>query len=283
MTQEINRSICWIDDRWRDKNEVTIPICDRGLSLGDGIFETILIYKGIPKLLTNHVNRMHKNASILNMDSPPSEAWLQPLIMDGISYASLENNNGILRLNWSRGNNIYRGIDIPSNTQKALKYRFWLEINSGNPCFQSITTTISRHEKRNQYSKLSSCKTFNYGQAIQAKIEAKLSGFDESLLLNTSDELCCSSSANILVLRQNEWITPPLTSGCLPGIMRQQGIDTGRVKEAKINKIPETGDKWLLINSLSCRPIRKINNYSLSTFSTPKEFWLSLINSKLAS
>ena len=52
------------------------------------------------------------------------------------------------------------------------------------------------------------------------------------------------------------------------------------IKEEKINHEPEPGDQWLLINSLSCRPIRKVNEYSLEILPNPKDFWLSLINSK---
>ena len=278
MTEDINNSICWIDGKWSHKNEPTIPICDRGVSLGDGIFETILIYQGVPKLLQNHINRMHKNASILNMDAPPSMKWIEPLIIDGMRYISLKNTNGRIRLNWSRGNNLYRGIEIPDEPEKRLKHRFWLEISSGEPVFESISTIISRNEKRNPYSKLSYCKTFNYGQAIQAKIEARLAGFDESLLLNTNNQICCGSTANLLVCRDNEWITPPLISGCMPGIMRQKAIDTGKVKEAEIGNNPKHGDQWLLINSLSCRPIYKLNEYTLPIFSKPEELWLSLIH-----
>ena len=277
MTETNHNSIGWIDGIWGPTNKLSIPICDRGLTLGDGLFETILIYKGLPKLLTSHLSRMRSGAAILKMAAPPSENWLQPLIEEGISRASLQNNNGILRLNWSRGNNLSRGINLSNTTTSQSQHRFWLEINSGEPSFQCLSSIISRNERRNPYSKLNHCKTFGYSQSIQARIEANLAGFDEALLLSYSGEICCGATANLLVHRHNQWLTPHSQSGCLQGIMRQQGINSGVVKEARINKMPEEGDKWLLINSLGCQPIHTVNQQSLKLFSNPKNFWLSLI------
>ena len=49
MTKFSSGSIGWIDGTWGSTEKLSIPICDRGLTLGDGLFETILIYKGLLK------------------------------------------------------------------------------------------------------------------------------------------------------------------------------------------------------------------------------------------
>ena len=110
---------------------------------------------------------------------------------------------------------------------------------------------------------MSYCKTFSYNQGIQARIEAKKAGFNDAILLNSQGEICCATSANILVKRENNWLTPPSNSGCLPGIMRQRGIELNVIKEALIEGTPKDNDEWFLINSLSCRPIHKINKKDL--------------------
>jgi branched-subunit amino acid aminotransferase/4-amino-4-deoxychorismate lyase len=70
----------------------------------------------------------------------------------------------------------------------------------------------------------SRCKTFAYTAAIQARREAERAGADDALLHNTHGELCCGTVANLLVHREGRWITPPLSSGCLPGVMRARAL-----------------------------------------------------------
>jgi len=276
MIKHKHEKLGWINGHWGLFKDLKVPINDRGLNFADGIFETILILNGIPQLLNEHLNRWEKSANILEMNPPPSKEWLIPLIEDGINRSQLNNVNGVIRINWTRGESKQRGIDI---SQTSL-HSFWLEIDSYQPNFESISTMISQTERRNSFSRLSYCKTFSYSQGIQARLEAKNAGFNDALLLNSHGEICCSTTANILVKRNNNWLTPKLNSGCLPGIMRQRGIDLNIIKETLIEATPKDHDEWFLINSLSCHPIQKINKKELKISTNPKEFWLSLLKSK---
>ena len=275
MIKNKSKKLGWINGHWGNFNDLKVPINDRGLNFADGIFETILILNGEPQLLDQHLNRWEKSARILKMNPPPSKAWIISLIQDGVKRACLNNADGVIRINWTRGESKQRGIDISQTT----RHTFWLEMDTYQPNFEPISTTISQTERRNAYSRLSFCKTFSYGQGIQARIEAKRAGFNDALLLNTHGEMCCSTTANVLVKRNNSWLTPKTNSGCLPGIMRQRGIDLNIIKETLIEGTPEENDEWFLINSLSCHPINKLNNKLLNVRTNPKDFWLKLLKS----
>ena len=275
MIKNKNEKLGWINGNWGIFKDLKVPINDRGLNFADGIFETILILNGVPQLLNEHLNRWKKSANILGMNPPPSREWLLSLINDGINRSQLNNLNGVIRINWTRGESKQRGIDV----SQTSRHSFWLEIDSYQPNFESISTMISHTERRNPYSRLSYCKTFSYNQGIQARIEAKNKGFNDALLLNTNGEMCCSTAANILVKRNNNLLTPKLVSGCLPGIMRQRGIDLNIIKEQLIQATPEDNDEWFLINSLSCRPIYKLDNKQLNVQTNPKDIWLKLLKS----
>ncbi len=276
MIENKNKKLGWINGHWGVFKDLKVSINDRGLNFGDGIFETILILNGMPQLVDEHLNRWEKSASILEMNPPPSKEWLTSLIEDGINRAQLNNINGVVRINWTRGESEQRGIDISQKNHHS----FWLEMDSYQPSFESISTMISQTERRNSFSRLSYCKTFSYNQGIQARLEAKNAGFNDALLLNNHGDICCSTTANILVKRNNKWLTPKSSSGCLPGIMRQRGIDLNIIKETLIEAKPENNDEWFLINSLSCHPIHKVNQKELNTSTNPKQFWLSLLKSK---
>ncbi len=168
MTENKKEKLGWINGHWGVFKDLKLPLNDRGLNFADGIFETILILNGIPQLLEEHLNRWEKSASILEMNSPPSKKWLISLIEDGINRAQLNNINGVIRINWTRGESEQRGIDISQTSH----HNFWLEIDSYQPNFESISTMISQTERRNSFSRLSYCKTFSYSQGIQARLEA---------------------------------------------------------------------------------------------------------------
>ena len=275
MTEYKKLKLGWINGQWGNFRDLKIPITDRGLNFADGIFETVLILNGKPQLINEHLGRWKKSANILNMNPPPSKDWLTTLIQEGIKRAELDKVNGVIRINWTRGTSEQRGIEI----NKASRHCFWLEMDSYQPNFKSISTIISQSERRNSLSRLSYCKTFSYNQGIQARLEAKNAGFEDALLLNIQDEICCATTANIIVKRKNNWLTPPSNSGCLPGIMRQRGIDLNVIKEKFIETTPVDDDEWFLINSLSCRPINQINNKKLRLKTNPKDFWLKLLES----
>ncbi len=281
MKSKNSKSIGWIDGKWNSINKLTLPLNDRGTTFGDGIFETILILNGKPQLLNNHLERWEKSAALLAMESPPTKQWLLPLINEAILRNNLNNRNcaGALRLNWSRGDRANRKINLELNQSDKNKCRFWLELNPISISFNSISTIISQYEQRNAKSLVSQCKVFNYTQSIMARNEANLVGSDDALLLSTNGEISCGTTANLIVKRNNQWLTPHLKSGCLPGIMRQQGINAGIIKETELKEKPQEGDEWMLINSLSCHPISKINNQNMQISIEAKQLWsLLLVN-----
>ncbi|HRQ90601.1 MAG TPA: aminotransferase class IV, partial [Bacteroidia bacterium] len=74
---------------------------------------------------------------------------------------------------------------------------------------------------RNERSPLAGLKTVNYGENIVALRAAREAGADEALFQNTRGELCEGTWSNVFVRVADRWLTPPLDSGCLPGITRQ--------------------------------------------------------------
>ena len=68
-------AIAWINDpapdgQWGSPNELTLPINERGLLLADGLFETVLILDGQPRLLAEHLGRWHHSAALLGLAKP---------------------------------------------------------------------------------------------------------------------------------------------------------------------------------------------------------------------
>ncbi len=271
--------IAWVHGHWGAPAELGVPLADRGLQLADGLFETVLVEAGRPQRLEEHLRRWRQGAALLGLADPPAQAWLMPLMEEAIARAGLAHSgSGALRLTWTRGDSDGRGIELPADSP-AARHRFWLQLSAITPAFDPCTVIISRHERRNAESRLSRCKTLAYGQAIQARHEARQAGAEEALLLSTDGSLCCGSTANLLVQRQGQWLTPPLASGCLPGVMRGRALELGLVAESRLEATAQPDDCWLLINSLGCRSLRRINGDDLRHLSPAEAeaFWRGLL------
>ncbi|MDC3171232.1 aminotransferase class IV [Prochlorococcus sp. AH-716-E13] len=267
-------NIGWHNDKWLDIKNIYISANDRGLKFGDGIFETVLIKNNKTVLIDEHIQRLENSSRIMNMSLNIDKSHLKEIINIGIKKLSLKNHQlGSIRINYSRGLNKGRSIRINKDQEKDYKNNLWLEFYLIKPNFSAISTFISQKEKRNQFSLINQCKTFAYNQSIQILIEANKKLFDDCLMLNTANELCCGSTFNILIKRNNTWITPRKESGCLQGIMVQKAIKLKIIKEALILPKFYNDDILIAINSLSCRQINRVNDIKFKTNFDPKYFW----------
>ena len=271
-------SIGWHKNKWLDIENIYISANDRGLKFGDGIFETILIKNNNPVLIDEHIQRLENSSKILNIGLNINKSYLKDIISLGIKKLSLRNEQlGSIRINCSRGLNEGRSIRINKNLQNNIS-NIWIEFYVIKPNFSPISTFISQTEKRNQYSLINQCKTFSYNQSIQVLIEANRKSFDDCLMLNTTNELCCGSTFNILLKRNNIWITPRKESGCLQGIMVNKAIKLKIIKEELILPKFYRDDILIAINSLSCRQINRVDNTEFLATFDPKYFWKLLYN-----
>ena len=272
-------SLGWYKDQWLDIDRILISAKNRGLKFADGIFETILIKKNKPILFNEHLKRLEKSSKILNINLKINKLTLRKLINEGIQKLSLKNDQfASVRINYSRGTNKGRTLTINSTLETKDLDNLWLEFYRIKPNFNPISVFISQTEKINEFSLINKCKTFAYNQAIQVLTEANEKSFDDSILLNTSGELCCGSTFNILIKRNNQWITPRKESGCLEGIMVAKALKLKIVREELISPEFQNDDIIIAINSLSCRQIYQINDLKLIPKLDPIYFWDLLYN-----
>ena len=269
----------WHKDQWLDIDRIFIAANNRGLKFADGIFETILIKENKPILFDEHLKRLEKSSKILNINLKINKSTLKKLINDGIKKLSLKKNQfASVRINYSRGTSKGRTLGIKDTLETKNLDNLWLEFYQIKPNFSPISVLISQKEKRNEFSLISKCKTFSYIQTIQVLSESNEKSFDDSILLNTSGELCCGSTFNILIKRNNQWITPRKESGCLEGIMVAEALKLKIVNEELILPKFHIDDIIIAINSLSCRQINQVNDLKLRTKFDPNYFWNLLYN-----
>ena len=247
----MTNAIAWVEQQWGHPDALGLPVSDRGLSLADGVFETLLIRDGKPQLLESHLQRWQQGAALLQLPTPPEQQQVEQWIAEAVGRSAI--SNGALRINWSRGSG-GRGLQPPQDPIG----RCWGSLYPHQPSFQRQQVVISERVQRWADDPFKGCKTLDYSAMVLARLEASQAGASDVLLRSSQGGLCCGSSANLLVQEGGQWLTPPLSCGALPGVMRARGVAMGLIQEARLADSLPNEQPALLLNSLDCRPLNHI-------------------------
>jgi branched-chain amino acid aminotransferase len=243
----------------------TISIHDRGLTLGDGVFDTALVKDGQIIWEDLHIARLIRHAAAIGIMIKYDDIQADM----HRALVNFSNAYGALRTTVTRGVT-GRGLWPQSEMIPTL----FSTVQPFDPALigagVTLTTTTIR---RNETSPTSCLKTLNYLDAVLAAREAHTKGFDDALFLNTQGRAACTTIANIFVLKGQTLLTPPLDDGAIDGIMRHtllknppQGFEA-RAQSLTLNDM-EKADGLFLTNSLRLiRPVTRWNEINFDSSS----------------
>jgi len=232
--------LAWVNGRLVGESEPSLSPLERGLTLGDGVFETMLAAGAKLFRSDEHLERLARGASLLAIDLPPAErllaAMLDTLSANGLSKA-------VVRLTVSRGPDPGRGLEVSPDVAPTIIVRVSPHEprTPGQAGLAAVFSTI----RRNESSPLSRVKCLSYADNVLARLEARRRGADDAVLLNTAGEVCCASAANLFVVKGGSLVTPPVESGALPGVTRRCVMELAAARGLTIREAPVLpGDLW---------------------------------------
>lgn len=222
---------------------------DRGLLLGDGIFETIAVFNSKAVWLTEHLDRMIESAGIVGI--PADRAAIEAAVVETLRAAP--HRHGILRITLTRGAGV-RGLAADGAAPSLLlTLTPWTKGMLFAPA-RLVTSAI----RRNESSPASRLKTLSYMDNILAAREAAAARCDDALFLNSKGEVAATTIANIFVLRGGRLATPPVRAGILPGIARRKMLSLTQADERDIAPL-ELLDAEAVFLTNSLRLIRPVH------------------------
>ena len=235
---------------------------DRGLTLGDGVFETIAVRDGRASRLDAHLARLGKGLGVLGIEAPMSGEGLNEALGSVIEANAI--TEGVLRLTITRGP-APRGLPGPETPAPSLIITATASaLGSTGPAPAPVAAVIATRTRRNERSPLSRIKSLNYLDNILAAREAQGAGADEALLLNGAGKLACASSSNLFAVIGGVLVTPPAMDGCLDGVMR---ADVLRVLDGtERSLVPDDlagASEAFLTNCLSVRSLSSVDGEAI--------------------
>jgi len=192
------------------ESQARISPFDHGLTVGDGVFETLRTFGGKLFAWSRHYQRLKRSADVMGLPVESSEtlrSWADELLGRSPypeSRLRVTVTGGLAPPSTARG-------DGPATTLITVS-----ELGEVANISQVITVPWARNDR----GALVGLKTTSYGENVRALRCAHEQGASEALFPNTRGELCEGTGSNVFVVWEDLLRTPPLSSGCLPGITR---------------------------------------------------------------
>ncbi|MFB7141744.1 branched-chain-amino-acid transaminase [Gottfriedia sp. NPDC056225] len=215
----------FLNGEFVQKQDAKVSVYDHGYLYGDGVFEGIRVYEGNVFRLKEHLIRLYESAKSILLTIPYSLEELTQIVVETVNRNNL--HSGYIRLVVSRGEGNL-GLDPASclranvvviAEQLAL---FPQELYDNGMEIVTVATRRNRSDVLNPQ-----IKSLNYLNNILVKIEAKLAGVQEALMLNDQGFVAEGSGDNVFLVKGNKLITPPSSAGALEGITRNAIMELG--------------------------------------------------------
>lgn len=232
-----------------------LPLTDRGLAYGDGVFETFRLIDGEVLLFDRHWLRLSESLKRLNIPLPLTETELKTgfkrVISDGVGVAKLI----VTRGSGGRG---YRIPDQP-DSQWILQGFPLPESNSNH--YLSGVGVRSCELKLSEQPVLAGMKHLNRLEQVMARSEWQDEYF-EGLLFSQTGALIEATMANLFIIQGSQLLTPKLDLCGVQGVMRDAILNTDVASLPGITESKESAlDESALLNSdaaFICNSVRGI-------------------------
>lgn len=216
-----------------------IAFSNRAFKFGDSLFETIRYSNKNILFLADHILRLKLSMPILKMKIPSyfSMDYFLKKISDLIYANNLQDKSARIRLTvFRKGSGQYypdsNEVDFLIETD---------EIDSKNYLFPTQGLSIDIfNDILKPINRLSNLKTGNALIYVLAAINKDSMRLDDCLIINEKGNICEATSSNIFALKNNLLLTPPLSEGCVSGIMRKQIQKIAETKKILVIEKPFT-------------------------------------------
>lgn len=201
------------NDSIREASELTLSPGQVGLLSGWGVFTTLRVADGVLFAFERHWARIMRDAAALHVPLPDDPEEVRRKLLEVVE--ANQAYNATLRLAIVRNGG-----------------GMWAGPSTGRPSDLIALTTASKEwgegvklacvrNARHAACSFAGTKILSWAMNLTWLESAQSRGFDEVILLNERGEVAECTSANIFIASGNQVWTPPLSSGCLPGITRE--------------------------------------------------------------
>lgn len=259
-------SWCWLDGAVLPTAQAVVPVTDHGLTVGDGVFETMKVLDGTPFALSRHLRRLRTSAGALGLDVGLSDDELRAACTAVISAARAAGAEvGRLRLTVTGGPG-------PAGSERGTDGPTVLLVTGPRPTWAPTATVATVPFTRNPTGGLAGVKSTSYAENVLALARAHEAGAGEAIFADVHGRLSEGTGSNVVVGRGGRLLTPSLATACLAGITRELVLEVCDVEETDALTLDDlrTADEAFLTSSTrDVQPISAVDGVALGAAPGP--------------
>jgi branched-chain amino acid aminotransferase len=259
----------YIDGKFFSKSQAKISVYDHGLLYGDGVFEGIRAYDNIVFKLKEHIRRLYESAHTIMLQIPITQEQMIKAVLTTLRKNKLKAS--YIRLVVTRGVGDL-GLD-PRKCPKAtiiIIAHPMIALHSKEQKEKGITAMVTWVKRDPVDSTSHEVKSLNYLNSILAKIESNVAGVDEAICLDKTGFVCEGVAENVFIIKDGQVITPPTSTGALPGITRRAVMELAEklgytVVERNVtpNELFTADEVFLTGTAAEITPVREVNGRAI--------------------
>jgi len=252
------------NDDIRDTGAQDLSAGQVGLLNGWGVFSTIRVYDGVMFAWERHWARMHADAGRMRVPFPQERNWLEQRLHRLIEANQAFNSTLRVAVIRNRGG-MFEG---PGLVREFDVIAFTADVNRWGDSVKLGLIPNARHAA----SEFAGTKNLSWSENLTWYERAHEQGLDEVVLLNERGEVSECTSANIFIVEGEQVWTPPLASGCLPGVTRALLLEEIRVPGLRVGEktllpadLETAGEIFITSSTREILPVVSIAGLSIRT------------------
>jgi branched-chain amino acid aminotransferase len=256
----------WLDGALVPLEQARVSVLDHGLVVGDGVFETLRVYRGVPFAWRRHLARLRISAGGLGLEVPD----------DGHLRSAADAVLGANHLREARLRITVTGGPGPPGSGKgdAPATVFLLAFPLEPPA--PTTDVVIAPWTRNEHGALTGLKTISYAANVRALAYARERGAGEAIFANTRGNLCEATGSNVFIVRDGTLCTPPASAGCLLGVTRALLLElceklgiAAMERDLELGALARADEAFLSSTTREVQPIDHVDGVALAAAPGP--------------
>jgi branched-chain amino acid aminotransferase len=219
-----------VNGRVSDQEHAVISVFDHGFLYGEGVYETLRTYNGVPFLFDRHMRRLRNSARMLALDVPLSDDLIDERFSDTMRAAGLGDSpdrEAYIRILVTRGIGELT-YDLAACPTPSIVIIVKPNVPPSKEAFERgvkvALVDVVRNHPATVNPRIKSNNLLNNALAMQ---QAGARGGFEGVMRNYRGELAECTQSNLFIVKNGAALTPPLDAGLLPGITREFLFEVG--------------------------------------------------------